>query len=739
MDAERKSAAAEKTGKAASARVERERTQFKTLILGNANYFGTAPESKLPVVKALSKITTFEQLMCVGYNPSTEYLEAVVHIKQNAGYGGGVCTPGSKEYVRFYLSYDNGATWVSQGLSALTVYDTAGPKPLEYSVRVKIDPPVRWCFFENLPLVRAILSWNNPPTGPNFNPVYGNVVDQRIQIRARRFPFLNEFLQEAGVEIKPELADLVDLAQPLEPKPPVDPGPLGLVPLYLKNDVQAHRLLHSQIEMAIAQPEGAQFLQSAAVKGVLDSYKVDLSKLLDAFINTDGNQTFEELNCVGLSQGPVEWLTATFRIKRKFGYQGDLCTNGSFEYVAFWIDYGAGYQYVGTGAVNVHDLDNLPAGGIEYSVSVPVNTLAQRQPCDAGPKTARVRAILSYQSPPPPANPNFIPTWGGREETTVLLQPGPATTGESSKMYVDTVGNMAVCDVDQVSGLASGQGVIAAFTANQSPFGGSVRISGFIINPPNAMAFPALRLKYRVSVRRLTDLGAPITGWQPLANDFDIVITEQNGGGLPVQYHHLQQIDADGFYTYFEQVYVNQWRQVALDKIASWETAGLTPGLWEILVETKLPDGTILPPGTIACTDGTTRSTVRIRLDEAAPDAHIHITGFIHGGGPVNPAADCSVLRVGDTILGTYSTADADLHWGTRSISIEPASAANGASVVISPIASSSAGEHGTWSLVTNGMDACGFILYLHTEDNTIVNSGGIGWPNSDAVGFCLR
>ncbi len=33
---------------------------------------------------------------------------------------------GSQEFVRFYLSYDNGATWQDQGLTNFTVYDVAG-------------------------------------------------------------------------------------------------------------------------------------------------------------------------------------------------------------------------------------------------------------------------------------------------------------------------------------------------------------------------------------------------------------------------------------------------------------------------------------------------------------------------------------------------------------------------------------------------------------------------------------
>jgi hypothetical protein len=350
-----------------------------------------------------------------------------------------------------------------------------------------------------------------------------------------------------------------------------------------------------------------------------------------------------------------------------------------------------------------------------------------------------VRAILSWQTIPPALDPDFVPPWGNREETLVLIQPGPAVESDDNKMYVDTVGNMAVCDIDQDSGLATGPGQLAAFNTSQSPFGGTIRITGFIINPPNAMANPAQVLKYRVSVRRLTDAGVPVTTWQPLTNDFDVVVTQQNGLGLPTQYHYNQQIDNDGFYTYMEQVYPNQWREVAMNKIASWETRGLTVGLWEIQVEVKLPDGTILPPGTIACSDGTTRSMIKVRLDEERPSAEISITGSTDkDGNDWLPALSCGNVVRGRTLHGNYRTLDPEAHWWQLTIHVEPTGPAHSTPVVMTPTVSDSTGESGTWSLDTTNMNPCGYIVYLRTWDHTIVDSGYIGWENGASVGFCV-
>ena len=157
--------------------VEKERQSFRHLLLSNPNYFGNLKASPFKPVKTIISQTTYEELKCVGYNPQLSRLEAVIWIKRPAGYGGGICTSGTPEYIRFYLSYDNGATWLDQGLTSFTAYDVSVQHPLEYAVSLRIEPLKEFCFFNNLPLVRAVLSWNHAPSDPNVAPVWGNVVE----------------------------------------------------------------------------------------------------------------------------------------------------------------------------------------------------------------------------------------------------------------------------------------------------------------------------------------------------------------------------------------------------------------------------------------------------------------------------------------------------------------------------------------------------------------------------------
>jgi hypothetical protein len=52
-----------------AATIQPERLRFRELLLGNPNYFGTAPDTELPPVVELAAQTTYEELTCVGLQP----------------------------------------------------------------------------------------------------------------------------------------------------------------------------------------------------------------------------------------------------------------------------------------------------------------------------------------------------------------------------------------------------------------------------------------------------------------------------------------------------------------------------------------------------------------------------------------------------------------------------------------------------------------------------------------------
>lgn len=114
-------AAPDKTAVAAAIAIEPERANFKTLLLANPNHFGNMPELGFTSVKILSQQTTYEELTCIGLHPEGNRLEGVVNIKRSSGYGGGSCTNGSIEYVRFFVR--RGKVWHDLGVTTFTSHD----------------------------------------------------------------------------------------------------------------------------------------------------------------------------------------------------------------------------------------------------------------------------------------------------------------------------------------------------------------------------------------------------------------------------------------------------------------------------------------------------------------------------------------------------------------------------------------------------------------------------------------
>ena len=101
-----------------------ERAGFSKLIALNPNYFGNFTKSAYQPVNAIQNNTTYEEVTCIGFNPVTNVLEAVIQIKQPTGYAGDPCAAGSYEYVRFYVDYGSG--FQDAGYVAVHVHEVGG-------------------------------------------------------------------------------------------------------------------------------------------------------------------------------------------------------------------------------------------------------------------------------------------------------------------------------------------------------------------------------------------------------------------------------------------------------------------------------------------------------------------------------------------------------------------------------------------------------------------------------------
>ncbi len=203
---------------------EKERVEFKKLIMQNPNYFGTFPELKIKPVFPMKYNTKYEEIRCIGFYPEGDLLAVIIDVKLPYGYKGDLCSAGSFEYVRFFIDWDGDGDFSDPdedvGIISFNVHNIPDDnkvcldktKPLSYALTLKIDSKKNFCTNPNLVKVRAILSWDVlPPAGnPNYTPVWGNIVDKWIQIKPAKF-LLKDIIKVADLKelkLEPAMLDL---------------------------------------------------------------------------------------------------------------------------------------------------------------------------------------------------------------------------------------------------------------------------------------------------------------------------------------------------------------------------------------------------------------------------------------------------------------------------------------------------------------------------------------------------
>ena len=189
--------------------------------------------------------------------------------------------------------------------------------------------------------------------------------------------------------------------------------------LYAGTSVPAHRYLAALLNTAVNSPAIA-LDPSKWLAGISE---INLSDVVEAWLNTNRNTSYEQLNNIGLDANTSR-LTGVLTVKQRSGYAGGPMTAGSREFVVFWADWGSGFQYEGTTSVTVHDFSSLPAAGLEYKVFLPVNVLAHARSGSKGAKTVKVRAVLSWNTPPSTNDPCAPVVWGNSLDGVILIPPG---------------------------------------------------------------------------------------------------------------------------------------------------------------------------------------------------------------------------------------------------------------------------------------------------------------------------
>ena len=731
-------------------RLPKERQHFALLTLSNPNYFGNDPNSKFkPGVKSpFINQTTYEDIDCVGLHPQLDFVEAVVAIKQNNGYGGEICDPGSLEYVRFYADYTNSGTWTDLGVTSVRVHDIAGPKPLCYTVRVPvIDPPRKHCTDNNLIKIRAILSWSlePPPNQPNWPPVWGQAVDATVQLRPTFEKPWWWFVSELSkVDISAALQTTLSAIDP-NTILKVKPKKLGLAEksqLYAKADVPLHRFGFAEVKDVQKNLPASAALTSFSIFDTLKLSTNAIEDLINVFQTpSHDSKQYEELTCAGY-RPEEDSVGAVLKIKQTTGYSGELCTIGSTEFVAFWLDTGS-WNYLGTAAVQVHDLDTVPVGGVHYAVNLPVETLVWQQLCSSGAKVAKLRAVLSWSEPPSTTDPNYTPHWGNRVDVLIQLRPGdPATVGEP--YFINISGKPA-----DPATIDAGTGLVIA---TRSPFGGALALRGAL------PGYAGPHRYYKLEVVRIVS-GAPSGSPRPLVNPVTLAYTEDNGTG-PVDcdtlafgvqtqcYTTVTPIALPGsssgseavWYQYQKYVSGGVTRYLVDQTLGYWMTEAEDEGTWEIRLTFR---NTLTGVETITAVQ-------RVHIDNTQP--------FINASWDASVDATCRKIGLNVPVTGVYSVTDATTrpfgrpHLSSIRVSVHPA--LTGAVVAFNPTVPTTSADarpnpplpdlSESGSFTFKSATACGYSLLFEAYDRTIVGhvSGGAFWTSgrghSDELGICV-
>ncbi len=693
-----------------------DRSGFKINLLSNLNYYGNLDVKSFgyPVKEIVSSVT-YEEIECISYHPKTKELRGTVHIKNQSGYLGSHCNSGSYEYVRFYIDYENNGNWEDLGVTSFKIHDIEDHKGLCYGVKLKINPKIRKKCDDApvLPKVRAILSWNvEPPINtPNYKPVWGNVKEARIQI-APKPKFQIPPIFENPIDLESIVNPVMATAPVLNAGNPVIK--LHKLKKKYKTDVDEARLVTMALKDIDLNFGLNDIIKS---KNQFEFAKIDVPKILEILKNPKFNTTYEELKCISLNRKLSE-LHADIHIKKASGYSGDLCSDGSKEFVSFYMDFGSGWEFMGTSSVTVFDINQIPQEGLWYNTFLPINlTPHQKKYCKEG--KARVKGILSWNTPPTPNNPNYVATWGDWEICDVEIKPLPqGFPGINNQPWIESLGGVDNDIINPITGLAKGPSLMAnSIVADYSPFDGNVYVTGKILNQ-----FPVS--KYKIMIKE------PGGAFLPFNKNFIVRVTTFNTVlGTNTSANVLQTPTGD-FYDYLPkpngiiQKYVND------DILVKYKPTSF--GIHELYVESQT---------------GEQSETVRFMVDRDRPEVAIDITSGM---------GNCGKFSVGDTIEGTFKVNN-DRHLDYVRLSLAPFNPAG--TIQTTSIASSdtttSSGSltisvddkdsnldfiTGTWKIETTTLPACGYTIHIRAEDRTIVNSTTVGKHSPNvSVGFCLE
>jgi hypothetical protein len=293
------------------------------------------------------------------------------------------------------------------------------------------------CCEENLQPAGAVLPRRKQPaaSSPEGARVWGKERVEQISEGSIDFVSLLIHLDQAKVMPIDQVRQAINPNQSIQAAGPKMLSSEQLHRLYAGTSVPPHRYLAPSLTAAVNSREIA--LDPA--KWLAEITGINLSSVVNAWLNTNRNTDYEQLHSIGLDPDSGQ-LTAMLTVKQRIGYSGEPCTAGSREYVAFWVDWGSGFQYEGTASVVVYDFSHLPADGQKFNVSLPGDFRTHAQHCGEEKKTVRVRAVLSWNTPSSAADPDAPVVWGNSLESGISIPREETVEADNRIPHLASVG-----------------------------------------------------------------------------------------------------------------------------------------------------------------------------------------------------------------------------------------------------------------------------------------------------------
>ena len=137
-----------------------------------------------------------------------------------------------------------------------------------------------------------------------------------------------------------------------------------------------------------------------------------------AVLNIQQDTTYESISRL-VYDPEIDQILAAINVKRLTGYSSEILVRGSEEFVRFYLSYDGGSNWQDLGMRSVTVADSHRTSNCHYEVALHVVSEDEFIPDGLKPK---IRAILSWSTPPPMGEPGWKPVWGHVAESDVYLE-----------------------------------------------------------------------------------------------------------------------------------------------------------------------------------------------------------------------------------------------------------------------------------------------------------------------------